>query len=365
MYNIHLLPASFGDSILIEYGNEKKLHYILIDGGPFYAFTDIVKSIRKIAPKLDTLELLIVSHIDIDHIDGIVKMLNQEPLPFKIKDIWFNGLEELEKADDSDLLGGIQGEFLTALIDKLDIPHNIHKDLGGKSICIGEKLRTLETEGGMKLKMLTPTLKDLEKLEKAWLKELKEKKVNQEDVEAILEKLNGDYRYKDEEDSDLLGDDDVDAWAEMEAKEDKSVANASSISFIAEYDNKTCLFAGDTPSKNLLSALEKFELIDEFSNLSVNAWKLSHHGSKKSNQDYLMKKIDAKHILVPSDGKRYHHPDPETISKLLKINDSTLHFYFNYHSDYSDRWENEDWKEKYNYVTYFPDGDNLFTTIKL
>src|SRR5690606_31646473 len=94
MYNIHLLPASFGDSILIEYGDDQP-NYILIDGGPYFAFKDVFSAMKKVAPRLDTIELLVVTHIDIDHIDGIVNMLNGNELPFKIEQVWFNGWKQL------------------------------------------------------------------------------------------------------------------------------------------------------------------------------------------------------------------------------------------------------------------------------
>ena len=370
MYNIHMLPGSYGDSLLIEYGKKKDPKYILIDGGAYYAFPDVIKSIRKIAPKMKTLELVVVTHIDTDHIEGIVKLLNQKPLTFGIEEIWFNGLEQLKKAEQSDLLGPLQGEYLSALIEEMKIPHNAHKAINGKAICIGDTMREIETKGGMKLTLLSHTLKALKKLEKAWVKALKDKKVrgkpvNFDEVNEVWDALNGDYRYKDEEDSDLLGHESIETWAESIAKEDKSVANISSIAFIAEYKDAKCLFSGDTPSANLLDTLEQYDLVDEYKNLKVDAWKMSHHGSKKSNQAYLMKKIEAVNILISSDGKRYHHPDPETIAKLIVNNKSNLDFHFNYHSEYTDIWQNLDWQKEYNYKAHFPKEGDKHTTVKL
>jgi len=213
MYNIHLLPASFGDSLLIEYGEKDNLFYILIDGGPYYAFKEIMMAIREIAPDLKELELIVVTHVDIDHIDGIVKLLNQDPLPFVINDIWFNGFSQLEDAETTDLLGGLQGEYLSALIKKKGVPHNSHPDIKGGAIAIGETKRILKLKGGMSLTLLSPTVKALKRLGKAWKKELTKKKLNRKDFNAILEKLNGDHRYDDEEDSDLLGNEDIESWA--------------------------------------------------------------------------------------------------------------------------------------------------------
>jgi len=78
-----------------------------------------------------------------------------------------------------------------------------------------------------------------------------------------------------------------------------------------------------------------------------------------------MNKIETKHYLISSDGKRYHHPDPETIAKLVKGKHPKYHFYFSAHSEYADYWENEDLEEKYNYETHFPEEGQSFKTVAL
>ena len=98
MYNVHLLPATFGDSILIEYGTKRDPKYILIDGGPYYVFDELCAAMKQVAPNIRELELLVATHIDIDHIDGVVKLLNADGLPFGVKEIWFNGREQLGMA---------------------------------------------------------------------------------------------------------------------------------------------------------------------------------------------------------------------------------------------------------------------------
>src|SRR5688500_500725 len=138
MYTIHLLPAAFGDSILIEYGRKDEPHYILIDGGPYYNFANILAAIREIAPRLTTLELLVITHIDIDHIDGTITLLNQNDPPFIIKEVWFNGYKELTQLKESsvdDLLGPLQGEYLSNLIIEKKLTHNI-TGFNGRAVCV-------------------------------------------------------------------------------------------------------------------------------------------------------------------------------------------------------------------------------------
>ncbi|MBN9382026.1 MAG: MBL fold metallo-hydrolase [Chitinophagaceae bacterium] len=358
MYNIHLLPATFGDSILIEYGNSGNEHYILIDGGPYYVFGDIFSAIKKIAPGLRELELLVVTHIDIDHIDGIITLLNQTPQPFGIREVWFNGYKELEQlktiqAKKDDLLGPLQGEYLSELIKKNNIPHNTAFDNG--PICVSDlnapPVRLLP--GGMKLTILAPGVDDLLDLLPKWKKEISQ--IGGE--KGVRTRWKKEKRYISQP-PDLLGPDIVAAIKTLEDTADTSLANRSSIAFLAAYEDKTCLLAGDTPSDRLLMTIEPLLQRSGEERLSVDAWKLAHHGSKKSTHADLMQKVDSKKILISTDGKRYHHPDTKCIEDLLQEHPSPLHLFFNYRSEYNSQWDDKTQKDRYNYEASYPDHDS-------
>lgn len=366
MYNIHLLPATFGDSILVEYGTEKDKHYILIDGGPYYNFNELWSAMQNAAPDITELELIVVTHIDIDHIDGIVKLLNQSNLPFGVKQIWFNGKEQLEKAVEllrsNDYLGPLQGEYLTLLIKDNGYLQNDRFPHGIVCVTNYNDLPKMELTGGMSLQLLSPGLEDLSRLAPEWDEEVKG--LN------IQTAFDEDKRYRD----DMLGDKDkndeqgldIEKLLEQTFENDKSAANCSSIAFIGTFDGKRCLFAADSPSQTLLAAINPLLKKEGKEKLEVDAWKLAHHGSKKSTQDSLMEKISAKHILVSSDGKRYKHPDAPVIAKLLKHgsgNKTTFHF--NYRTDFNKDWDNEDLKDRYKYDTAYPATNDFGITIKL
>ncbi|HEX5113400.1 MAG TPA: hypothetical protein VFV79_11165 [Saprospiraceae bacterium] len=358
MYNIHLLPASFGDAILIEYG-EQTINYILIDGGPYFNVEEMVKGLKKVAPDLTSLELLVISHIDIDHIDGIITLLNQDELPFEIREVWFNGYKQLKEAED--LLGPLQGEYLSLRIKANQIPHNL--SFGGGPVVIQDynALPEVKLPGGMKITLVNPGLKALVKLGEKWSTVLDEIG----DEEKIEKRFASDLRY-DEEIDDLLGDEPT-----MEDLQtgtipgDKSEANLSSIAFIGEYEEKTCLFAADAPSDSILPAIESLILPTGRDTLKLNAWKLAHHGSKKSTLNKLMEKLACKHILVSSNGKRYKHPDPETIARIIGINGPDVHFYFNYPTSFNHRWSDGDTQEQYHFKSWYPEENATGITIKL
>lgn len=358
MFNIHMLPASFGDSILIEYGPQGDQKYILVDGGPHYQFDEIMAMLKKKVPAMKEIELLVVTHIDIDHIDGVIRLINHDPPLFKINQVWFNGYDDLKYEEPSDLLGGLQGEYFDILAEKKGLNKNT------KPITIHRSESELKVAGGMELKLVNPTQQSLKELIKAWEEHLDKKDIDRDNNE-IWELLNEDTRYEPLPD-DLLGGDDetVEAWTEAESKEDTSPANRSSIAFLATYEGVTCLMAADATSENLKANFKTLKLLDEFDTLNVDAWKLSHHGSKKSTQAYLTKMIQTEKVLVSSDGKRYKHPDKETIAKLLHHQDAVLDIYFNYTSEYNKIWADLDLGDDYKANFHYPDEEG-YMCVKL
>lgn len=362
MYNIHLLPASFGDSILIEYGDSSDPNYILIDGGPYFVFDEVIAQIKKVVPKMKKIDLLVITHIDIDHIDGIIVLLNQNEPPFEIGEIWFNGWNEITEAK-TDLMGGKQGEYLSALIKENELPHNTQ--FGKKGVCLinDETPPIISLESGMEITLLSPTSEALADLAPDWENVVKE--VGNADV--ALARLKEDNRY-DYDVSDILGKLEEKTIKELQlttTRGDKSAANGSSIAFIANYEGKRCLFSGDAHSEKLERIIGNLVDYDSGERLKLDAWKLSHHGSRKSTLSKLMTKISCKTILISSDGKRYKHPDVETIAKIFKHNGPNLNLYFNYKTIYNEMWDDVDLQNKFQYNATYPDVGELGITIKL
>src|SRR6478609_6915676 len=122
MFKIRMLPADYGDSLWVEYGSARAPHRILIDAGTLPAYKPVRAAIEKdLDERARRFDLFLVSHIDLDHIDAAVRLLNSPSLHLRIGQIWFNGWNHLL---DKDLLGAQQGEYLSALIGKAKIPWN-------------------------------------------------------------------------------------------------------------------------------------------------------------------------------------------------------------------------------------------------
>ena len=97
---IEVLPAEYGDCLLVECRSGSEVHRLLIDGGP----PDTVDALRKRLQQLPNpaIDLLVVSHLDSDHIGGIVELMQDKEPVAQFADIWFNGYKNLPAPPESD-----------------------------------------------------------------------------------------------------------------------------------------------------------------------------------------------------------------------------------------------------------------------
>lgn len=349
VFNVNALPATFGDCLLVEYGDEKKLHRILIDGGTGGTKASI-KKIFSLLPEQDKeLELLIVTHIDQDHIEGILSILEEKTLPFKIKSIWYNGYLHLP-SDDTESFGPEQGERLTAAILRHSLKWNTEFDEKAVVIADNGELPVVILEGGMKLTLLSPTNEKLRLLRPVWEKELEENglkagfgyNIDNKDKENDTESFGAG----------LLN---IEELAARPFKEDRREGNGSSIAFKAEYFGKSVLFCADAHPSVLIESLDKLEKeVHKF-----DLVKVSHHGSHSNTGPDFLKKISSPKFLVSTNGSRYKHPHAEAIAQIIISDKNQKELIFNYKTAFNSMWDSPLLKSKYNYKTdYSENGSN-------
>ena len=100
---IKFLQAFNGDSIWISYTKGEEHVNILIDGGTSTTYSykdkkdgkikpgDLKVIIEELKSKNQKLDLVILTHIDDDHIDGFLKWFSNDELAIQsIKEVWFN-----------------------------------------------------------------------------------------------------------------------------------------------------------------------------------------------------------------------------------------------------------------------------------
>lgn len=373
MFKIEMLPAGHGDSLLVAYGSPDTPHYVLIDGGPYYAYRNkkfvkrktLNNRIQKLVRAGGQLELLVTTHIDADHIEAVVKLLGSRPSSLDVQDVWFNAWRHLTPQPE-DLLGPVEAEMLSALIKQERLPWNAAFD--GEAIAVkpDKAPPTVTLTGGLQLTLLSPTPAELYKLRETWELDLREHGLDPDSPEEALERLKKSRRLRPVP-SDYLGErrPDVDVLAGLPFESDDSLANGSSIAFIAEFEGKRCLFAGDAHPSVLEASVQR--LLDEQgeSRLHLDAFKISHHGSKDNLSLDLLELLACKRYLVSTNGSYFGHPDEEAIARIIVHGGDSPVICFNYHSRENAVWDDDILKADYGYKTIYPEEEHLGLIIEL
>lgn len=354
MFRVEMLPAKQGDCLWIEYGEPGRVHRILIDGGPEGTFKNHLRPrIEALPPGERAFDLVVVTHVDRDHVAGILPLLASRRLGVKIHDVWFNGWDQLPK----DLLGPAQGEMLVTVIEDANVPHNLAFD--GGAVKLDAVTRTPialpPLPGGMQLTLLSPDHASLARLAPLWRKTVIDEGLEPGNRVLARERLK--ERPELQPPADLLGDDRalVEAMAALPFEEDDSLANGSSIAFLAEFEGKRCLFTGDAHPGVLARSLSQLSAETGQSHIQVDGFKLSHHGGHHNLSPELAKIVRSRNTLVSTNGSYYKHPDGASIARSLKLGAPDATLCFNYRSRHNEAWDHASRRRAFGYRTRYPE----------
>ncbi len=337
---IRIFQSDKGDCLLISSGNKN----ILVDAGISSSYTEHV---APTISKLKQIDLLCVSHIDDDHIGGILKMIEdmvdwkvfdfhagngskvKEPKSFrppKISQIWHNAFSEFKTKNQGDIenmlaavanimssseiaedheIGGVAFSKSQAIQlsqrlkpGQLGIPLN--KDFNGKMVMI-KKMPKIVSIGNLKLTILAPFEEDLDKLRGEWNAWLDD---NKEAVQKIRDKVKGDSAF--------LGNSEVNFLIALSTvlgdRKKVTAPNLASIMFLVEENGKTVLMTGDGHSKDIIKGLKSVNRINSNGGLHVDVLKVQHHGSDHNIDTHFCETISADHYIFCGNGS---HSNPE------------------------------------------------------
>lgn len=318
---LEVLPAGYGDALLLRYGTSTDEFTVLIDAGPPENIPYAALSSR-LGRLVQPIDLFVVTHVDIDHVGGANRLLNDPSRAGVVKAVWFNGYRHLEAA--ADWLGGIDGELLTSAVRRLGIPWNAGfaepldavGGVGGPIIVPDAgPLPRVRLPGGAVAILLSPSPSKLAKLEPKWAKVVRA---------AGLDPGKGAHR---EPGRKLVADDWLGATSAPEVtaaglaaektREDTTVANGSSIAFIVEWGPYRLLLGGDAHPGLLTANLRRLAAEDGTDRVRCDAVKLPHHGSRSNVTIGLVGTIACTDWIVSSNGARFDHPDDEAIARII------------------------------------------------
>jgi beta-lactamase superfamily II metal-dependent hydrolase len=327
----------------------------LIDGGRTETFQKHTWPVlRGLAEADEEIDLVVVSHIDADHISGILWLMKAVaawavhdyqttdggnpglrpptiPRPPKIKRFWHNSwraqmddmagpIEALtSRIDESiqtssfqaatapapaaelvDALQGLaesipQGLDLMRLVDN-DTPLERNEPFPGLVRLTREP--TVQKLGKARLTVIGPANKHLQRLRDDW--------------KAWLETDAGRAAARQEIDEAL-------GAATIIASTDPTKAtppNRASITLLAEEDGRTCLLTGDAGEPELLRGLKAAGKLNG-GPFRCNVLKVQHHGATANLSIKFAKAVLADHYVFCADGN-HHNPEPSVIKTIVE-----------------------------------------------
>ena len=348
--------AGQGDSILVTTTQDKKeVTNILIDGGAGGLYTSKLRNLKK------SLDLVVLTHLDDDHILGLRDLLkfdvdkiakNDKYMPY-IKEVWYNAFRNTSNTNDIEFKPPKRAttisiknqlkfrEYMSLVQGKIQYRDYISIDDITKALDIND----------VKIILLSPNDDKLKELYLKYKKELKttiSKSSKCKDSSSTTEDLYKKPFYD---------------------TDDSSESNGSSIAFILIYQNKKFLFLADAHIPLIVESLKrvKEQYFKDEERMEFEFIKLSHHGSRNNINYKFLDLVQSENYIILTNSKGHQHPDKETLSKILvhnkKLNYShKINFRFNYASVAKDSrygFTQKD-KERYNFElihsNYYPFG---------
>ena len=316
IFSLEAVEAKHGDALLLHYGPPKAPKLIVVDGGPAGVYQ------RTLRPRLEKLRkdrvggeaalpirLLLVSHIDDDHIRGVLDLVGEmveaeadgETAPWSVLSLWHNSFDDLVEK-----LAGVRGAAAlggSAIAVSVPQGRTLRQHAKKLALSVNQPFETLVAPpgnlpkivalgSGLDFIVLGPRRAQLEALQNEWAAKLaaarKKKRAGLSPAELAA------------------------AAAEFV---DTSVANLSSIVVLAVAGGRRMLLTGDARGDFILEGLAAGKLMKQ-GECAVDLMKVPHHGSDRDVDESFFRKIPARHYVISADG-RFENPDRRTFEYLF------------------------------------------------
>ncbi|HXH90461.1 MAG TPA: hypothetical protein VNN25_02685 [Thermoanaerobaculia bacterium] len=322
---LEALPAQHGDSLLLHYGPENDPQIIIIDGGPKGVYASSLR------PRLAELKderspddpmpvrLVMVSHIDEDHILGILNLCDElsdssGQRLIAVQELWHNAFSDIVGDEDDLYLKSASGAAKVSSTGDVLVQLDVHPRTEAiiASVPQGKRLRetakklgwilnderplmmagtgndTIDAGGELKLTILGPSRERLIALQKDWMKKVKEaqKKAEESGAQTV--------EYK-----------------------DTSPPNLASMIVLATDGKRRILLTGDGRGDYILEGIENAGLMED-DKFPVDVLKVPHHGSIRDLDTDFFERIPANDYIISANG-RFSNPDIPTLEMIVAV----------------------------------------------
>lgn len=341
---------------------------MLVDGGHASTFQDCIEpELGALAGHGYGLDLVVASHVDADHITGLIAFLRAngkaaEPRLIGVKDVWHNSLRCLTghtrgiattDGTDDEIVAEIRRRGFPLPVNPNPAEVSARQGSSLAAVLFDNKYRWNGGDGmvricwnGPETVAVTPTLKvivigpshdRLDALRDWWIGKMRRsgfggmiRSAAKFDDAFEFMAAHGDH----EKNADpreisrrLPG---RRTLAEVHEADD-SIVNGSSITLLLEHNDVRVLLLADAWAADVVSSLRS--LNPGGTMMLFDAVKVAHHGSMRNTSPELLELIDSPRFLISTNGDRHGHPDVEVLRAIV---DRPARFrrtlYFNYAS---------------------------------
>lgn len=368
---LKIFQSNKGDCLLLEAASGE---LVLCDGGMAASMKQYVREeLGRLHDEGRELEFVYISHIDNDHISGVLQMLEDEvewrvydhhkdsddpinkpkvPRPPVIKGILHNAFRDLIWANESSIESlyaaravenlltamapSLYGTAVPELIkaadkmqsiasgvpeaiqvsklaapDALNIPVNVPPGVDGPArlLYAGGPGDRFEI-GDMKFTLVGPTVDELEKLRDGWNNWLRRSQADLEALSAELKKRVEKFSAGTLSASPF----NLRDWEGIPGYKGVTVPNVASLMFMVEEDGKRLLLTGDAQQDFILAGLRRIGLLgeEEGDGFHLDVLKVQHHGSENNMDEDFARRVSADHYVFCGDGQ-HENPDVKVI----------------------------------------------------
>jgi beta-lactamase superfamily II metal-dependent hydrolase len=353
-----------GDCLLLTSGDG---HHALIDGGRRGTYREHTEpTLAAMSVAGTPLDMVVVSHIDADHISGILELLHavaawevfdfqtseagnttlREPAerrPPRIGKLWHNAwraqvgelagpIESLASTVDVALaLATIEPptpdaarmvdamrELAVSIPDGIELLRLVEEDTPiprndpFEGLVLLKRQPHIEPLGTTSLTVLGPAKKHLKKLRDEWRVWLEKTGVEQAVEQAVTDPLAGEG----------AGDQLVQTLSSAAAiiaetdPEKVTPPNRASILLLAEEGAQTCLLTGDAAEEEIIDGLKAAGRL-QGGRFRCNVLKVQHHGSENNVSKSFAEQVIADHYVFCGDGA-HGNPSPSVVKTIVE-----------------------------------------------
>lgn len=335
MLSIRMLQAAHGDCLVLEApGPDGSPRRMLVDGGPRGIYQRAVlpwlEGLRRASGTTPVIDALMVSHVDDDHIRGVLDLLSairdaredSRPPPAAVLALVHNSLDALRGEPEGGIAARLpqtapavlastglaatslatapvhadshpaayilqsyaQGSRAAGLAQALAIPVN---PPDGALVAWAARGRTRFGFGAATLQVIGPLQSEVNRLQRAWARWQKARE--------------GAARDR--------------ALQAFVAYADQSEPNLSSLVVLAGWQGRSILLTGDARGDRILAGLKAARLLDRGGGIDLDVLKVPHHGSDRNVETEFFARVRARHYLVSANGL-HANPDRAMLQML-------------------------------------------------